>query len=373
MNMNLQQLREFIKKYPWMVYPLAGLTVLLMGCLLMTLAPQKTSNPNVASSKNSTIGLSVGGADQQAYLARLEKNYYDFEDRVKVVEQNVNSIKSMAQELKGRQKEMAKTILKLDEKLLTKMEERLSEIQQAEGGSTNSQVMELAVDNINPLQKEENDSVYLPIGSFCQGTLLTGVYAAADVNNPLPVLISLDEAFYGPNKTRIPLKGAFLLGKAYGDLVSERALIQIVAVSSVLPNGHTFEHEENLGYVTDEFGELGIHGQIVRNTGRQLAMSFMGGFMAGGSQALANNEVSATSTPYGTVSRQLTGDAGKNAVFSGLARSAGRMSEYYEKEAENLVPAVHVRSGVKVCFIVQKGVNIHGLPRTDYAPVAAIY
>ena len=89
--------------------------------------------------------------------------------------------------------------------------------------------------------------VYLPLGSFVKCTLLTGVYAPANESNPLPVLISVDEAFYGPNNTRIPLKGAFAIGKAVGDVVSKRAIIQIVSFSFVLPNGKVFEHEANLG------------------------------------------------------------------------------------------------------------------------------
>ena len=369
--MDLEQLRALIKKYPLIAYPAIGLGALVVWSLLMLLKPQETK-PTKSYDKNfnnKEIGLSVGGVDKQAYLARLEKNYYDFEDRAKSVEQQVNGMKAMVVELKNQQKEMANTVLKLDEKLVNKIDERLSEFQQTNlgNGIAVNQPYELSIANIKPINQENNNSVYLPLGSFCKGTLLTGVYAAADVNNPLPVLIALEEAFYGPNKTRIPLKGAFVLGKAYGDLVSERALIQIVAISSVLPNGHTFEHEENLGYVTDAFGELGIRGQVIRNTGRQLALSFMGGFAAGGSQAVADGEVTTSDTRFGGESRRVTGDAAKHAVFSGLAKSAGRMADYYEKQAEDLVPAVHIQNGNTVYFIVQKGVNIDGLPRTDYA------
>lgn len=361
--MNLERLRAFLKQRPFIGYPLIALSALIAWSVLMLLAGTGTPSAKpVSVEKNSTIGLSVGGADQQAYLMRLEKNYYDFEDRVKAIEKRVSSINSTAKEMKKQQKEMAKVVLNFDEKLAGK----------AEDLSGQPQLLELTVADIKPLQKDEEDFVYLPIGSFCKGTLLTGVYAAADVNNPLPVLISLDEAFYGPNKTRIPLKGSFALGKAYGDVVSERALIQIVALSSVLPNGQAFEREENLGYVTDEFGELGIHGEMVRNTGRQLALSFMGGFMSGGAQALANDEETVTNNPYGGFTRQVNGSAGRDAIFSGLAKSAARMSDYYDKQAENLIPAVHVYSGTTVYFIVQKGVTINGLPRTDYAAASYV-
>lgn len=357
--MDMEKLRVFIQKHPMIAYPLVGLGALgIWSLLMMSTAHEPKKEPELP--KSSPIGLSAGGADQQAYLARLEKNYYDFEERVKVVEKQNKSI--------------AKMMLKLDEKLTSKIDERFNEFQQTNNnmGASASGSMELAVADIKPIQKNEDDFVYLPMGSFCKGTLLTSVYAATDANNPLPVLITLEEAFYGPNKTRIPLKGAFVLGKAYGDLVSERALIQITAISSVLPDGHAFEREENLGYVTDEFGELGIRGRVIRNTGRQLALSFMGGFMSGGAQAVADGEVTTTDTRFGGVRKDVTGDATKNTIFSGLSKSAGRMSEYYEKQAEGLVPAVHIRNGATVYFIVQKGVHIDGLPRADYARASVI-
>ena len=373
-KMDLEKFKAFIKKYPFIAYAVLGFVFLGLWSVFMA-TPQNQKPLKPALNKNTKdIGFTINGVDQQAYVSRLEKNYYDFEDRVKAMEDQVKAVKTIGEDIKKQQKEMAKTVLKLDQNLMAKMEDRLNQFQnqaglKADTGQDNS-TFELAVADIKPLQKPESDnSVYLPLGSFCKGTLLTGVYAAADANNPLPVLIALDEAFYGPNQTRIPLKGAFVLGKAVGDLVSERALIQIVAISSVLPNGHTFEQQEDLGYVTDEAGELGIRGQIIRNTGKALALSFMGGFMAGGSQALADDEVTSSRNRFGGVTREVTGDPGKNAVFSGLAKSAGRMSEYYEKQAENLVPAVHVHNGVVVYFIVQKGVTIDGLPRDRFARI----
>jgi hypothetical protein len=320
------------------------------------------------------MGISVDGADQQAYMARLEKNYYDFEFRVKDMETRVKSMQSFTQGMKKSQQDIAQTVLKLDESLGLKMEQKLDELkialQQGIANDSDETEMiqdkdvELSVANIAPIGAQ--DWVYLPIGSFCEGTLLTGVYAAADANNPLPVLISLNEAFYGPNKTRVPLKGAFLLGKAYGDLVSERALIQIVAISTVLPNSHAFENEQDLGYVTDQFGELGIKGHVIYNTGRQLALSFMGGFVSGGAQALADSEVTTRQTLQGDTSKSVTGNAGKNALFSGLAQSAGKLSQFYEKQSEELIPAVHIKNGAKVYFIVQKGVTIQGLEKSNF-------
>lgn len=286
--------------------------------------------------KPQAIGVSVGGFEQMAYIARLEKNYYDFEDRLKMMEKQVAGIKESTGEFSRNQKGINNAILKLDEKIMKaidgkikEMDERLIAKENVSKDEMDEKNMELALADISLMvQKEgQEDTVYLPLGSFCQGTLLTGVYATADSANPLPVLIVLDEAFYGPNKTRIPLKGAFILGKAYGDLVSERALIQIIAVSSVLPTTSTFEHEQPLGYVTDQVGDLGLKGTVIRNTGRALALSFMSGFMAGGAKAMSDSETTVNRNRLGGTTQTVTGDRGKNIVSSGLAQSFAQFSQ----------------------------------------------
>ncbi len=367
--MDLQKLKNFIKSKKIFLLVVLCFFIILINFTMSLKEKQKALIYKNNETKD--IGISVGGADQQAYMARLEKNYYDFEERVKGVEVQLKNIQSVSEQLNNSQRDIAQSVLKLDQSLGMKMEQKLDGLKSDLELSFDKQNehplkedVELSVANIGVTSN--NDLVYLPIGSFCKGTLLTGVYAAADANNPLPVLISLDEAFFGPNKTRIPLKGAFVLGKAYGELVSERALIQIVAISTVLPSGHAFESEQDLGYVTDEFGELGIRGQIIYNTGRQLALSFMGGFVSGGAQSIADSQVTTHQTIQGDTTKNVTGSGAKNSLFSGLAQGAGKLASFYEKQAEDLVPAIHIKNGAKVFFIVQKGVTINGLVKSDF-------
>ena len=56
-------------------------------------------------------------------------------------------------------------------------------------------------------------SLHVPAGSFGEATLLTGVYAPI-TGEPLPVLLRLDAALIGPQRSRVPLRGAFLVGTA---------------------------------------------------------------------------------------------------------------------------------------------------------------
>ncbi len=356
-----------------MAYPAMGVVIFLLAVLVMNPASKAPTEITSSAAHEGDIGFSAGGVDEKARIMAMEKNYYSLEETLKELQKQIKYMDGVAKEMKMSQKEMNKSVSKLDDNFSAKIDARLEDLRQEMSPNHSSSVvdernMELAVANIQEIKRnDDGDSVYLPLGSFCKGTLLTGVYAAADQNNPLPVLIALDEAFYGPNQSRIPLKGAFVLGKAYGDLVSERALIQIIAISSVLPDGVTFENEQNLGYVTDGNGELGIHGVVIRNTGRQLATSFLGGFLAGGAQGLSDQEVTTRETDSGRAVKSVTGNGTKNAMFQGLAKSAGQFSDYYAKQAENLVPAIHIQNGQEVYFIVQKGVTINGLSRLNLA------
>jgi len=297
--------------------------------------------------------------DQKSYVAKIESQYYAVVVKNQNLEQKVSDLSSQLDKLTNSQQQIAGNISILDTKLT---DEITKAIQSTKAQNTpDAQNYQLQITKIADINVDNKKAVYLPAGSFVRGTLLTGVYAPSQQSNPLPVLIRLKEAFYGPNNTRIPLEGAFAVGKATGDLTSERALVQITTLSAVLPSGQAFEQKGNLGYLTDIGGQLGIKGQIIRNTGSQLALSFMSGFMGGASRALADSQTTAVVGENGQISRNVTGSTATNAEFSGLASSASKLSEYYNKQLEEIIPAIKVDAGVDVYFVVLEGVKINGL------------
>ena len=329
------------------------------------------------------VGVLVGSVDTKSYVSRIEKQYYDISSKLDSFSERVSSLEKNSQELRKNQSQISKIVIDLDKKVTDKLEQNtiLTKKSLERGQSTGSieeaqnnplsmsqpagKIINLEMAKVGEIKIEEKASgkkyVYLPLGSFVKCTLLTGVYAPANESNPLPVLISVDEAFYGPNNTRIPLKGAFAIGKAVGDVVSKRAIIQVVSFSTVLPNGQVFEHEANLGYLADSDGRLGIQGELIYNTGKQLSLNFLSGFLAGGSEALSQAETSTVSGAYGQTSQNVTGNTGRYAMFSGLANSAQGMSSYYQKQLQAMIPAVKIEAGKKVVLVVQKGVQIEGL------------
>lgn len=341
-----------------------------------------TQNPK-ESKEDKDVGVLVGRVDTKSYVARIEKQYYDITAKVDGFDERIKGLEKNSAELRKNQSEVGKILIDLDKRVVETLTQNPGgvkndfERRQTSAGSDERSMnpfslpqsikpaVNLEMAKVAEITNEKTavskKSAYLPLGSFVKCTLLTGVYAPSNQNNPLPVLISVDEAFYGPNNARIPLKGAFAIGKAVGDIVSKRAIIQIVSFSMVLPDGKVFEHEANIGYLADKDGQLGIPGELIYNTGRQLGLNFLSGFLAGGAEALSQAETSTVVGAYGQTSRNVTGDTGRYSMFSGLAKSAEGMAGYYQKQLENMVPAVKVEAGSKAVFVIQKGVEIEGL------------
>jgi conjugal transfer pilus assembly protein TraB len=227
-----------------------------------------------------------------------------------------------------------------------------------------SQVMEIPAE----------DSVALPAGSWVSATLMTGVLAPADEAHPLPVLLRVNEAFTGPNQTRVPLQGCFALAKAAADLRAESATLQLETLSCTLPTGSVFEREVR-GFATDGgTGDLGVRGTLVRKDTTALGMAALTGFLEGAGQALARAESTVTISPFtGTTTTTVNGNVAKYAGYAGLAKTANRLARHYLNIARYLTPAIHVPSNIDVHLVMLQGVTIEGLHADDLHATAVHY
>lgn len=207
---------------------------------------------------------------------------------------------------------------------------------------------------------------YLPGGSMARSVLLTGTDAPVG-GKPFPVLVALKEAFASPNSYGVPLKGCFALGKAEGNASSERADIQIVRISCVLPDGRAFEQEVT-GYLVGEDGKQGIPGKLVDKEGRKIALAAIAGVGAGLARAFGQQQVTNVVTDSGAVTSTVTGDALTFGLASGAQGAASEMQKYFQKQAERLFPVVEIDAGKNVTLVMLSGVKVSGLEainRTD--------
>ena len=200
---------------------------------------------------------------------------------------------------------------------------------------------------------------YLPGGSMARSVLLTGADAPVG-GKPFPVLVALKEAFASPNSYGVPLKGCFVLGKAEGNASSERADIQIVRLSCVLPDGKAFE-QEITGYLVGDDGKQGIPGKLVDKEGRKIAFAAVAGVGAGLARAFGQQQVTNVVTDSGAVTSTVTGDAITFGLASGAQGAATEMQKYFQKEAERLFPVVEIDAGKDVTMVMLSGTKVPGL------------
>lgn len=203
--------------------------------------------------------------------------------------------------------------------------------------------------------------VHLPAGSFLSATLLSGVYAPVRVSQPFPVLLHFNEAAFAPNRHRVPVERCVAIAKAVGDYVSRRAILQLDQLSCTLPNGRVFT-APLAGWVSGPDGVLGMPGEIIEHTGSFLAKVALSAFIQGGAAALAQAETTITTTPLGGTQTTVAGNTAQFAALQGLATTAERMSRFFERQLETLVPVIFVRAGTTGAAVVQNGVTIDGLP-----------
>jgi hypothetical protein len=201
-------------------------------------------------------------------------------------------------------------------------------------------------------------SLQLPAGSFGEATLLTGVYAPV-TGEPLPVLLRLDAALVGPGRTRVPLEGAFLVGKAQGDVNSRRATVQLDTLSAAGTDGRAADARVN-GWIVDEDGIQGLRGIYVWRAEEVLALSTLAGALSGGSEAAAARETTVQATPLGGSQSAVTGDPYAFAGYRALASAFGRLGDVVGRRAQEIVPAVYVPNGRSVTVAFIQGATLEG-------------
>ena len=202
-------------------------------------------------------------------------------------------------------------------------------------------------------------SVHVPAGSFGEAVLLSGVFAPT-TGEPLPVLLKLDAALVGPRRSRIPLRDAFVVGKAQGDANSRRAVVQLQTLSTLKPDGTPAEAAVN-GWVADDDGIQGLRGQYVWRADEVIALSALGGALSGGAEAMSQRETTSQVTPLGGLQGGVTGDPLKFAGYRAAASGFGRLSDMISSRAQDIVPAIYVPNARRVTVAFITGATLEGL------------
>lgn len=199
----------------------------------------------------------------------------------------------------------------------------------------------------------------IPAGSFAEGVLLTGVFAPVE-GQAMPVQIRLVSDWTTPNRGRVPLAEAFVVGKAQGDANPERAIVQLEKISYVHSTGRTIEVGVN-GYVADKDGIQGAGGKYIWRAQELLTYSALAGAGQGAGDALSQSQTSTQLSPLGGATQILTGDVGKFAGGRALSGAASQMNQSIAKRLNEISPAVWVPNGRRVTVILIDGATLPNL------------
>ena len=198
--------------------------------------------------------------------------------------------------------------------------------------------------------------IKLPSGSYVKATMLTGVEAPE--GKTYPVLLQLDYAYIIPNDKRLDLAGCFMIAKAQGDLSTERVQMQATKLSCVSKRGGMFEREVN-GFVADDVdNSFAVIGRVNSKQDRVAATAFLSSIVAGIGKAIQQAQTTQQVTPLGGSQTVLTGDQTKFIAAGGAADAASLVTQWYLKQAQNLLPTINVGSGQNVWVVMQDQVDL---------------
>lgn len=350
--------------YPWAV---GGGVILLLLWLLFWSTPEpapmkKTKEGQGRNQKEGLYDLKIG-----SWQNRVDQDLEATKKQIAGIDLKQQEI---SEQLKGVGDSLSTLTLQMKEErearlLASKSAPRIPEQKAVGSGITVLRfgAAKSSVIDRNVKAKVESPNVrqtgYLPGGSMARSVLLTGADAPVG-GKPFPVLLALKEAFASPNSYRVPLEGCFALGKAEGNASSERADIQIVRMSCVLPGGKSFEQEVT-GYLVGEDGKQGIPGKLVDKEGRKIAFAAVAGVGAGLARAFGQQQLTNVVTDSGAITSTVTGDALTFGLASGAQGAATELQRYFQKQAERLFPVVEVDAGKNVTLVMLSGTKVPGL------------
>lgn len=212
---------------------------------------------------------------------------------------------------------------------------------------------------LNPPPGSLRKETHIPAGSFAEGVMLTGCFAPVE-GQAMPIQIRLTSDWTTPNRGRVPLGDAFIVGKAQGDANSERAIIQVEKLSYVHTTGRSIEVGLN-GFVADRDGVQGAQGKYVWRAEELLVYAAAAGGAAGAGDALSQSQTTTQVSPVGGATQFITGNLGKFAGGRALSGAASQMNQTIAKRLGEISPAIWVPNGRRVTVVLIDGAKLQNL------------
>jgi len=214
-------------------------------------------------------------------------------------------------------------------------------------------------DDISPPVDSWN---YIPSTSYVSGHLLGGIAVSTSVSSaaqPIPVIIRLKSRGNLPKDFAVDIKQCRLLGSAYGDISSERAIIRAEELVCEDMEEQTVTTTRVAGIIYGDDGMNGIRGNVVSMSDKHLKNAFLGGVLSGFSRS-AKSQDGLSISSLGAISTKDSGikDTTRNGLLEGSSTAAEKLADYHIRLAENISPVILIPGGTRVDVMFTKGVYI---------------
>ena len=216
-------------------------------------------------------------------------------------------------------------------------------------------------------------------------TAMTGMIGRIPVNgkitDPYPFKIIVGSDVLATNGHRIPgLSGMMFSGVAIGDLMLSCISAKLYSVTYTFEDGtvRTIREEDGagvdienaggtsrrgLGWLSDEWGNPCIKGELITNAPAYLASMVALGTAEGYARAYAENETTTVvSGDTGTITSATTGDPYKKAGGDAIAGGVSEVTDWLKARQKDSFDAIFVPSGTKVAVHIDIALEI------DYEP-----
>lgn len=220
------------------------------------------------------------------------------------------------------------------------------------------------------------------MGSTAMTGMIGRIPIGGRVIDPYPFKIIVSSYNLATNGHHIPgLNGMIFSGVATGDLMLSCISARLYSVTYTFDDGTILTQRETqgmntsgqqgqgsgvqrrgLGWLSDEWGNPCIKGELITNAPTYLATQFGLSAAEGYARASAQNETTSVVTSSGAIVESTTGDATKRAGGEAVADGFASVSEWLSARQQDSFDAVFVPSGTKVAVHIETQLEI------DYAP-----
>lgn len=202
----------------------------------------------------------------------------------------------------------------------------------------------------------------IPSGTTVKALLVSsvdadcGIYSSTD---PIPVKLRLLDDGHLPKRVDVNLKGAIIIGSAFGNLSSERVYMRLERLTQVNSDGKFIETEVT-GYVSGEDGKYGLRGTVADKSEKIIANAAISGFFGEASQVL-HSAVGRFRIDNYLSTNQTVNDPFVPGAVGGTSNAFDMLADYYIKRAEHVKPVIQVSAGRIVDVTFTHGADVGDL------------